>query len=97
MNGIKGEEKEKDGICIKKRCPKHPQWQKLNLQDARFEELELVEAIKECEKEERSVRERARRRGAKDAMEAELVGGEKKNEKNIKDIMMKDLIILKNY
>lgn len=82
MNGVNGEEKEKDGICIKKRCPKHPQWQKLNLQDARFEELELVEAIKECEKEERSVRERARRRGAKDAMEAELVGGEKKNEKN---------------
>lgn len=82
MNGVNGEEKEKEVICAKKRCPKHPQWQKLNLQDARFEELEVVEAIKECEKEERSVRERARRRGQKDAMEAEIVGGEKRDEKN---------------
>ena len=82
MNGINGAEHEKEHVCLKKRCPKHPQWQKLNLQDARFEEVEVVEAIKECEKEERSVRERARRRGAKDAMEAELVGGEKKDEKN---------------
>jgi COMPASS component SPP1 len=69
-------EEEKESICLKKRCPKHPQWQKLNLQDARFEELEIVESIKECEKDERSVRERARRRGAKDAMAKELTGGE---------------------
>lgn len=53
-------------ICLKKRCTKHPAWQKLNLQDARFEELEVVEAIRECEKEERSVRERARRREVKE-------------------------------
>lgn len=51
---------------------------KLNLQDARFEEVEAVEAIKECDKEERQVRERARRRGRKDAVEAELVGTETK-------------------
>ncbi|KAF2476828.1 uncharacterized protein BDR25DRAFT_299994 [Lindgomyces ingoldianus] len=68
------EEKAKDMVCVKKRCPKHPNWQKLQLQDARFEEMEVVEAIKECEKEERSVSERARTRGAKRAMAADLVG-----------------------
>lgn len=77
---VNGEEKEKETVCLKKRCPKHPQWQKLNLQDARFEELEIVESIKECEKEERSVRERARRRGAKDAMARELTGGDASRE-----------------
>jgi COMPASS component SPP1 len=72
MDGTDDEPK----ICNKKRCPKHPQWQKLNLQDARFEELEVVEAIKECEKEERSVRERARRRGEKDTMASDLIGAD---------------------
>lgn len=70
----------KETVCLKKRCPKHPQWQKLNLQDARFEELEVVEAIRECEKEERSVRERARRRGAKDGLAKELTAGDGSNE-----------------
>jgi COMPASS component SPP1 len=73
MNGTEDSEPK---ICNKKRCPKHPQWQKLNLQDARFEELEVVEAIKECEKEERSVRERARRRGEKDTMASDLIGAD---------------------
>ncbi|KAJ4361881.1 COMPASS (complex proteins associated with Set1p) component [Neocucurbitaria cava] len=73
----------KESVCLKKRCPKHPQWQKLNLQDARFEELEVVEAIRECEKEERSVRERARRRGAKDGLAKELTAGDgSKEERN---------------
>lgn len=69
-----------ESACLKKRCPKHPQWQKLNLQDARFEELEVVEAIRECEKEEKSVRERARRRGAKDGLAKELTAGDGSNE-----------------
>jgi COMPASS component SPP1 len=67
---------DKETACLKKRCQKHPQWQKLNLQDARFEELEVVEAIKECEKDERSVRDRARRRGAKDGLAKELTAGD---------------------
>ena len=66
----------RESVCLKKRCAKHPQWQKLNIQDARFEEMEVVEAIKECEKEERSVRERARRRNAKDTMAKELTAGD---------------------
>jgi COMPASS component SPP1 len=69
--------------CLKKRCQKHPQWQKLNLQDARFEELEVVEAIKECEKDERSVRERARRRGRKDGLAKELTRGDDANERGV--------------
>jgi COMPASS component SPP1 len=72
----------KETVCLKKRCAKHPQWQKLNLQDARFEELEVVEAVRECEKEEKSVRERARRRGAKDAMAREITMGDGKEERN---------------
>ncbi|KAF2746650.1 MAGE-domain-containing protein [Sporormia fimetaria CBS 119925] len=71
------QQKEKDNMCTKKRCQKHPQWQKVQLQDARFEELEVVEAIKECEKQERAVREKAQRRAQKDDMEAELMGGAK--------------------
>ncbi|RAR15972.1 zinc finger phd-type protein [Stemphylium lycopersici] len=47
-------EESRETVCLKKRCQKHPQWQKLNLQDARFEELEIVEAIKECDKDERA-------------------------------------------
>ena len=75
-NGVLADGEVKESVCLKKRCAKHPQWQKLNLQDARFEELEVVEAIKECEKEERSVRERARRRNAKDTMAKELTAGD---------------------
>jgi COMPASS component SPP1 len=82
MDGVGGEDGGKGSICTKKRCTKHPQWQKLNLQDARFEEIEIVEAIKECEKSERSVCERARRRAQKDDMEAEVMGGEKSGERN---------------
>lgn len=63
-------------ICLKKRCQKHAQWQKQNLQDARFEEVEIAESIRECEKEERSVRERAARRGKKDRIAGELRGGD---------------------
>jgi len=66
----------KESICLRRRCSKHPQWQKLNLQDARFEELEVVEAVRECEKEERSVRERARRRGAKEVLAGEITAGD---------------------
>ncbi|CAI6332947.1 unnamed protein product [Periconia digitata] len=71
-----------DHICMKKRCQKHPQWQKLNLQDARFEELEIAQSIKECEKDERSVKDRARRRGAKDQMAKELTTGKANGDVN---------------
>ncbi|KAF2637317.1 MAGE-domain-containing protein [Massarina eburnea CBS 473.64] len=70
------EDSDAERVCLKKRCSKHPQWQKLNLQDARFEELEIAQSIKECEKEERSVRERARRRAQKEEMAKEVMGGE---------------------
>jgi COMPASS component SPP1 len=80
VNGSNTSVEAKETVCLKKRCPKHPQWQKLNLQDARFEELEVVEAVRECEKEEKSVRERARRRGAKDAMAKELTAGDGSHE-----------------
>jgi COMPASS component SPP1 len=82
MDGPDSDDGGKNSICTKKRCTKHPQWQKLNLQDARFEELEIVEAIKECEKSERSVCERARRRAQKDNMEAEVMGNEKSDDRN---------------
>lgn len=70
---------ESESICLRKRCQKHVQWQKQNLQDARFEEVEIAESIRECEKDERSVRERALRRGAKDKMARELRVGDANN------------------
>ncbi|KAL1642705.1 COMPASS (complex proteins associated with Set1p) component [Didymella pomorum] len=84
-NGALGAPDVRESVCLKKRCAKHPQWQKLNIQDARFEEMEVVEAIKECEKEERSVRERARRRNAKDTMAKELTAGDGKTEVRNRD------------
>lgn len=83
--GVLSDTQTKESVCLKKRCAKHPQWQKLNLQDARFEELEVVEAIKECEKEERSVRERARRRNAKDTMAKELTAADGREEVRNRD------------
>ncbi|KAF9741879.1 PHD-finger domain-containing protein [Paraphaeosphaeria minitans] len=72
-----------ESICLKKRCQKHAQWQKQNLQDARFEEVEIAESIRECEKDEKSVRERALRRGTKDKMARELrVGDADSDERN---------------
>ncbi|OAG06355.1 uncharacterized protein CC84DRAFT_1176368 [Paraphaeosphaeria sporulosa] len=68
-----------ESICLKKRCQKHAQWQKQNLQDARFEEVEIAESIRECEKDEKSVRERALRRGTKDKMARELRVGDADN------------------
>ncbi|KAF2183032.1 hypothetical protein K469DRAFT_583935 [Zopfia rhizophila CBS 207.26] len=77
----KGKEKEAmPTVCLRKRCPKHTNWQKLNLQDARFEEIEVVEAIKECEKEERSVKERVMRRGARKGL-ADSLGVEGSGER----------------
>lgn len=63
-------------VCTRKRCQKHPQWQKLNLQDARFEEMEVVESLREVEKQEREVKERAARRRARELVESEVMGGE---------------------
>ncbi|KAH8719156.1 hypothetical protein GQ44DRAFT_623945 [Phaeosphaeriaceae sp. PMI808] len=83
--GLDVEVEAKESVCLKKRCPKHPQWQKLNLQDARFEELEVFESLRECEKEETSVRERAMRRGAKDAMAKELTAADGSNQVRNRD------------
>ena len=84
INGDDSLKEKIEGICTKKRCNKHVQWQKLNLQDARFEELEVVEAMRTCEKEEKDVRERVARRTARQVVEGELLesSGLVKPEKN---------------
>jgi COMPASS component SPP1 len=61
------EEDANSTLCTKKRCARHNQWQKINLQDARLEEVEVFESIKRVEQEEKEVRERAMLRARADA------------------------------
>ncbi|KAF2198286.1 hypothetical protein GQ43DRAFT_168812 [Delitschia confertaspora ATCC 74209] len=75
----KEKEREGEGICTRKGCKKHSQWQKINLQDARFEEAEVVESIRGVEKLEREVRERAARRGKKEGLAGELIQNGREN------------------
>jgi COMPASS component SPP1 len=63
VNGSDTHVEAKETVCLKKRCPKHPQWQKLNLQDARFEELEVVEAVRKGGKIRSRTSPAARRKG----------------------------------
>lgn len=46
-------------MCSKKRCDRHKQWQKLALQDVRFEQSVVSEQMKRADAAEREVRERA--------------------------------------
>ena len=61
-------------LCTKKRCDRHRQWQKLNLQDARFEEVEVIESIRRVEREEKEVRERAMLRARAEAAAKKIEG-----------------------
>ncbi|KAJ5093363.1 hypothetical protein N7456_009224 [Penicillium angulare] len=47
------------GICMKKRCERHKQWVKVQQQDIVFEENTADQDLSKCEKEARSVAERA--------------------------------------
>ncbi len=46
-------------MCTRKRCERHKQWQKLAVQDVRFEEADVVGEIRRLEAEEKDIRERA--------------------------------------
>ncbi|KAF2816981.1 uncharacterized protein BDZ99DRAFT_6298 [Mytilinidion resinicola] len=62
-----GDDVDNSALCTKKRCARHANWQKINLQDARLEEVEVFESIKRVEQEEKEVRERAMLRARADA------------------------------
>lgn len=47
------------GVCQKKRCERHKQWFKLQLQEVAFERDECRQRLRSLEKEERAVKERA--------------------------------------
>ena len=47
------------GACQKKRCERHKQWFKLQLQEVAFEREECRQRLRSLEKEERGVKERA--------------------------------------
>lgn len=49
-------------VCLKKRCHRHGPWQKLALQDVRFEEADVGDEMRRIDGEERGIRERARAR-----------------------------------
>lgn len=46
-------------VCLKKRCERHKQWQKLALQDVRFEEADVGDEMRRVEREEKEVVEGA--------------------------------------
>lgn len=62
---------DKEFLCSKKRCQRHQGWQKLAIHDVRNAESQLADEMRNLEKEEREIRERAMLRwrketGAKD-------------------------------
>jgi len=59
-------------LCTKKRCDRHKQWQKLILQDVRFEEAMVAEQFRALDGEEKEIKERALLRGRiEDGMKGE--------------------------
>ena len=50
------------GVCQKKRCERHKQWYKIQIQEVAFEKEECRQARSKLEKDERGMNERAMRR-----------------------------------
>ncbi|KAI9672702.1 MAG: hypothetical protein M1831_000137 [Alyxoria varia] len=75
MNGSTDE----NGICGKKRCNRHNSWQKLALQDVRFEEADVGDDMRKVDREEKDLRQaaiqREKSKGQSDLM-AKLEGEE---------------------
>jgi COMPASS component SPP1 len=63
-NGTNGDmeldgDEEEIAICTRKRCERHKMWQRLQVEDARFEESQLADEMRELDRLERELRERA--------------------------------------
>lgn len=65
---------DKEFLCSKKRCQKHQGWQKLALHDVRNAESQLADEMRNLEKEEREIRERAMLRWRKETGAKDLEG-----------------------
>lgn len=61
-------------LCLRKRCERHKHWQKLALQDVRFEEADVADRMRTLDAEEREMRERAALRRRADAAAAARKG-----------------------
>jgi COMPASS component SPP1 len=48
------------GLCQKKRCERHRDWQRLQLHDMKFEEMGISEEMERLKEAERGIRQRAR-------------------------------------
>jgi len=55
-----------EGMCQRKRCERHKQWQKLQLEDVRFEESGLADKMRELDRKEREVKDVAQTRWRKE-------------------------------
>jgi COMPASS component SPP1 len=72
MNGT-GDHMEIDGdgdegisICLRKRCERHKMWQRLQVEESRFEESGLADQMREYDRLEKEVRERAAMRARRE-------------------------------
>ena len=64
-------------LCTRKRCERHKQWQKLAIQDVKFEEADVAGELRRLEGEEKETRERALLRWREEqAAAGNGVGGE---------------------
>jgi len=64
-------------VCMRRRCERHRTWQKLVLQDVRFEEADVGDEMRRIDGEERELRERAmlRARMRRSGVDHEEEGG----------------------
>jgi len=56
---------EPEFVCRAKNCPQHPAWSKVQLEDIRYEEINLAEVVAELGEEERDITAGARLRAAR--------------------------------
>lgn len=65
-----------EGLCVRRRCERHKAWQKLALQDVRFEEVDVGDEMRAVDAEEGGIRARGRARARRGGAEGRGEGGE---------------------
>ncbi|KAI9849425.1 MAG: hypothetical protein M1837_004044 [Sclerophora amabilis] len=61
------EDENSKGVCQKKRCERHKQWWTIQLQDIRFEDVNITEELERLRRDEQDLKDRAKLRRIKEA------------------------------
>lgn len=93
---------EEGEVCTKRRCERHRTWQKLVLQDVRFEEADVGDEMRRIDGDERELRERAMMRarmgkngiGEEDGGSVEVVGDDGGGTHEDEDVLMHEVEVV---